>query len=231
LLYTSRRTVVIGFMPASMFCRFVENVGAVAHHPVATLDFPLTNAPRNYPRRHSFAAQVDEEMLDRELQELRNQDNAAAAGLAQDSPFAAGTPDADAAQHSGVDTNSSSAAALVDIKALEEGALEPHSPAAASKDCNQSSAASRRINAATAADTGTAGTANGSTRKTAAVQLPLRRSPSGTMQLNPLDPAVAVQPRMTASELLLRTLPIWMTVLVLLLTRIPAIPIKKILQR
>jgi len=51
------------------------------------------------------------------------------------------------------------------------------------------------------------------------------------MQLDPLDPVVAVAPRMLLSDLLLRTMPIWLTVLLLLLTRIPALPIKKVLQR
>jgi hypothetical protein len=204
-----------------LVCRFVESVGAVAHRPVATLDFPLTNAPDGYPRRHSFAGQVDEAMLDEALQALRHQDNAASATA----------EDADTAHRSGTDTNSSSAAALVDMKSLEEGTRGPKS-AAADKSIDQEGvpAGSRSATAAAAFAAATA-SSKSATAKAGAVQLPLRRSPSGTMQLNPLDPAVAVQPRLTVSELLLRTLPIWMTVLVLLLTRIPALPIKKVLQR
>jgi hypothetical protein len=160
-------------------------------------------------------------MLDEALQALRHQDNTAPATA----------EDADTPHCSGMDATSSSAAVLVDIKALEEGTLGPKS-AAADKSIDQEHAPAGS-HSATAAAAFAAATASSksATAKTAAVQPPLRRSPSGTMQLNPLDPAVAVQPRLTVSELLLRTLPIWMTVLVLLLTRIPALPIKKVLQR
>jgi hypothetical protein len=51
------------------------------------------------------------------------------------------------------------------------------------------------------------------------------------MQLDPLDPVVAVKPRLQASDVILRTMPLWLTVLLLLLTRIPALPIKRVLQR
>jgi hypothetical protein len=51
------------------------------------------------------------------------------------------------------------------------------------------------------------------------------------MQLDPLDPVVAVTPRLRVTDLLLRTLPLSLTVLLLLLTRIPALPIKRVLQR
>lgn len=60
---------------------------------------------------------------------------------------------------------------------------------------------------------------------------PLKRAPSGHMQLDPLDPVVAVKPRLQASDVILRTMPLWLTVLLLLLTRIPALPIKRVLQR
>jgi hypothetical protein len=169
-------------------------------------------------------------MLDRELHALRHQDNATAAGLAPNAAFAAAA-EVDVAHRGGTDTNSSSTAALVDIKALEEGTSGPNSAAAGKTfDQEDATAGSHTAAAATAFAAATA-SSRSATAKAAAVQPPLRRSPSGTMQLNPLDPAVAVQPRLTVSELLLRTLPIWMTVLVLLLTRIPAIPIKKVLQR
>lgn len=59
----------------------------------------------------------------------------------------------------------------------------------------------------------------------------LRRSPTSIMDLDPLDPAVAVAPRLNVSDAVLRTMPLWLTVLLLLLTRIPALPIKKVLQR
>jgi hypothetical protein len=51
------------------------------------------------------------------------------------------------------------------------------------------------------------------------------------MQKNPVDPVVGLKPRFSACELLLRTLPLWLTVLLLLLTRIPVLPIKAVLQR
>lgn len=51
------------------------------------------------------------------------------------------------------------------------------------------------------------------------------------LYLHMTDPNVAVTTRMTLQDLVLRTLPIWLTVLVLLLTRIPAIPLKRVLQR
>jgi hypothetical protein len=59
----------------------------------------------------------------------------------------------------------------------------------------------------------------------------LRRSPSGIMDLDPLDPVVAVAPRLHVADAVLRTMPLWLTVLLLLLTRIPALPIKRVLQR
>jgi hypothetical protein len=249
---------------------FVDDVGAVQHPPVATLDFPLTNAPASYPRRHSFAAQVDECMLDEELELLKASSPIAARG--RNGVFSADT-EHDAARHGATDAKLGAAAAAAaagsaNVKAMEEGTLPSSATAAAAAELGQvvaSEDCSDHTSLAAAAAAGPPAPALGQpallerlfSRKTSlpdpadqtpaaaaaasgsysrdltsdTAQLPLRRSPSGTMQLNPVDPAVAVKPQLTVSELLLRTLPIWLTVLVLLLTRIPAIPIKKVLQR
>ncbi|WIA11159.1 hypothetical protein OEZ85_011296 [Tetradesmus obliquus] len=238
---------------ASLSFSFVENVGAVAHPPVATLDFPLTNAPRNYPRHHSFAAQVNEGMLQQELAALNTYHHASTAGEAGEHSGTSKSAAAGAEGDACFDIASAAATCGVDqAKALEEGMqASPAAVAAASatgKDVAANTAAARRpallerlfsrktslpLPAGQSTAAAAAAAAVGSSSKyldPEDLQLPLRRNPSGTMQLNPLDPAVAVRPRMTAAELLLRTLPIWLTVLVLLLTRIPVLPIKRVLQ-
>lgn len=61
-----------------------------------------------------------------------------------------------------------------------------------------------------------------------------------TSSLNPVPPSAhssclfclsTVKSRLSVKEAVLRTMPIWLTVLLLLLTRIPALPIKRVLQR
>jgi hypothetical protein len=184
-------------------------------------------------------------MLSEELAALNHQNASSAIAGERNGAIAAG----------GFDTVSGSAACGVDqAKALEEGRMATAAAAAtppAGKDAASSNTADvattgaaapagrrpalleRLFSRQTSLPEPTVAVADSSTTKDLDqdVQLPLRRSPSGTMQLNPLDPAVAVKPQLTVCELLLRTLPIWLTVLVLLLTRIPAIPIKKVLQR
>jgi hypothetical protein len=51
------------------------------------------------------------------------------------------------------------------------------------------------------------------------------------MEHNPVDPVVGLTPRSSPLDMLLRTMPLWLTVLLLLLTRIPVLPIKAVLQR
>jgi len=178
-------------------------VGVVDHPPVSTLDFPITNAPGAYPQRHNFGGQADEDDI---AAEVAAATAAAAAAAAAAEASSAGTAD------------------------IEQGGT------ASPKLKGQRARALfwRRMPAKEATDQGSSDAttiiAVSPSPAKAVSPPPMRHSASG-VTLNLLDPAVAVKPRLTAASLLLRTLPIWLTVLVLLLTRIPALPIKSTLQR
>ncbi len=201
--------------------RFVDGVGVVDHPPFATLNFPITNAPTEYPQSHNFAAQADESDIKSELAAAAKE----AAAAAKEAAAAAKEAAAEA-------TAAKSRAAAAGAKGTEEA----EEAAEASKCCRlpQRRTAKRTGDV----EMGVVAPSPSSTavRRTAASslsqpELPLKRSPSGAVDTNPVDPGVAVRPRLTAASLFLRTLPIWLTVLVLLLTRIPALRIKAALQR
>lgn len=222
----------------------------MTHPPVATLDFPLTNAPARYTRArvHSFAAQADEATIAAELAALKHswhEDHHAvsrnSAGVAEET----------------------SAAACEDVESMEEGTLATKDAAVGSNAHGSKPYLHHLESVVKERDSSTP--AQGTVPLPVAVQAKdpeaaqskkdqqgpalqgkdlmvapaaehpakpaLRNSPSGHMQLDPLDPEVAVKPRLTVKDLVLRTLPLWMTVLLLLLTRIPALPIKRTLQR
>ncbi|KAF8068175.1 hypothetical protein HT031_001861 [Scenedesmus sp. PABB004] len=173
---------------------FVDGVGAVPHPPVATLAFPLTNAPASYPVRRCFASQVDGDALDEEV--------AAAAAGALDRHHH------DHHHHDGAPA-----------KDVEAGGAPP----AGGRDGDGGGGPDAPRRRKAGADGGAPGAAE-------PPPAGLRASSCGGMSLDPLDPAVAVSPRMRPRDLMLRTLPLWLTVLLLLLTRIPALPIKRTLQ-
>eukprot|EP00775_Hariotina_reticulata_P004958 gene4958-5199_t len=170
---------------------FVEDMGAVAHPPVPTLDFPLTNAPTRYrtARQKSFAAQADSQQIAAELAALDlspSQNNVTQPDVESGIPgpflqsLTDASPDQDKAQNarSPSPLQEVAAGAASGVSAIKPGVVQ------ASKSVTDVS--------------------NGDKATTQHRAVTLRRSPSGHMELNPLDPDVAVTPRLSLYDVVFR---------------------------
>lgn len=144
------------------------------HPPVATLDFPLTNAPVSYPaaRCNSFAAQVDEDTIKAEL-------------VAGDTFNTNGRPHVDAANNPHINNTGCKQPATDSTEAVNKRAYGKSTDAVpdvhlADIEGGHVSSSSGRMGV------GEVLKDCNNKSKYSADDLPLRRTRSGDMEINPL---------------------------------------------